>query len=117
MDGDNGAFHNLKRHLSGALLFVAAGSTSAHAEAMTAGVVAEKMSAEDLYTYVAGVVEGLAYSRLQQDGKKTEGMTCIYDWFYKDKDSFGRIEAMFKENPKYPPAAIVAVLAEEKCGG
>ena len=83
---------------------------------MTAGVVAEKMSAGERYTYVAGIVEGLAYARFQKDGKSPKGMSCIYDWFYKDKATIGRVEQMFRENPDYPPGAVVGVMAEAQCG-
>lgn len=83
---------------------------------MTAGVVAEKMSSQQFSSYVAGIVEGLAYARFQKDGKDPIGMGCIYDWFYKEKATIDRVEQMFRENPDYPPGAVVAVMAEAQCG-
>ena len=75
----------------------------------------EKMSSGERYSFVAGVVEGLAVSRYMQDGKKPEGMNCIYDWFYKDKITIERIYAAFTRFPNYLPGAVVDALVRKVC--
>lgn len=83
----------------------------------TAKTVMEKMQPEQRYAYVAGVVEGLAYSRYAKDGKKTDGMECIYDWFYTKPDTLDLIYAGFGQYPQYPPGAIIGALSQKSCGG
>lgn len=61
-----------------ALALALAQGSEAAAEDFTAGVVMTKMNVEQRAAYLAGMVEGLAYSRYRADGKKTEGMACIY---------------------------------------
>lgn len=81
----------------------------------TARVVMEKMTAEERYSYLAGIVEGLAYARYASDGKTRAGMQCIYSWFYDDRKTADLIEAAFAQYPDYTPGAVVAVLAKRKC--
>lgn len=57
----------------------------AEATDLTAGVVMEKMTSEQRPSYIAGVVERLAYARYAKDGKADQGMKCIYQWFYQKK--------------------------------
>ena len=82
----------------------------------TAGVVMEKMDDKERNAYLAGVVEGLAYSRYARDGKKTEGMKCIYDWFYEKKDTHQKIYVAFRRFQDYLPGAVMAAMAEKECG-
>lgn len=87
----------------------------------TAGAVMNRMKSEERLPYIAGVIEGLAYARYMRDGKKTQGMMCIYDWFYKGKDgkssddNITLIYAAFGKYPDYPPGVIVETLAEKAC--
>lgn len=74
------------------------------------------MDAVQRYTFVAGVIEGLAVARYMRDNKKSEGMNCIYDWFYDDKTNSDLIEAAFLKFPAYPPGSIVRALVAKKCG-
>lgn len=83
---------------------------------LTASVVMEKMEAGQRSSYVAGVVEGLAYARFSRDGKKTEGMKCIYDWFYEKPETLKLIYAAFGQYPGYTPGAIIGALAKKSCG-
>ncbi len=82
----------------------------------TAGVVMEKMDGVQRYTFIAGVVEGLAVARYMKDGKKPDGMNCIYDWFYDDKTTKETIYAALGKYSSYKPGAVVDVLAKQKCG-
>jgi hypothetical protein len=88
----------------------------ARAEDFTAGTVMQKMSAQERYPYLAGVVEGLAFSRYMQDGKKTDGMKCIYDWFYDKPDNLNLIYAAMGKYPSFTPGAIIGALVKKDCG-
>jgi hypothetical protein len=89
---------------------------SAGATDFTAGIVMEKMNEKERYTYLAGVVEGLAYARYAKDGKKTDGMKCIYDWFYDSKGTVAKIESAFQRFNDYLPGAVLAAMVEKECG-
>jgi hypothetical protein len=88
---------------------------NANATDFTAGVVMEKMNEAERFQYLAGVIEGLAYSRYMKDGKKADGMKCIYQWFYK-QGTASKIEAAFKRFHDYLPGAVVAAMVEKECG-
>lgn len=90
--------------------------TPAVATDFTAGVVMAKMDGKERYAFVAGVVEGLAMARYMRDGKKPEGMKCLYDWFYKDQATIDIVYAAFQRYPDYPPGTVVSVLAKKTCG-
>ena len=112
------------RNLGGALVcgaIVGFSDTSFADTAMTAGTLVEKMPASERYTYVAGVIDGLAYARFQKDtataGVKSEdGMICIYDWFYKRDDTYETIDATFKAYGEHLPSTLVATLGKNACG-
>lgn len=88
----------------------------ASAQSFTAGIVMEKMDAKERYTFVAGIVEGLAMARYVKDGKKPEGMKCIYAWFYENPEVMRTVSAAFERYPSYPPGTVVDVLTKTKCG-
>lgn len=83
---------------------------------MTAGVIMEKMPQADRYPFVAGIIEGLAYARYVKDGKKTDGMGCIYDWFYKNKGRIQDIYQAFDRFKEHLPGTIVATMVAKECG-
>ena len=89
--------------------------TPAKAERFTTGTVMQKMGSEERFAFVAGIVEGLAMSRYMQDGKKPEGMKCIYDWFYVNPKTVENIYAAFERYPDYPPGTVVDVRARKTC--
>lgn len=91
-------------------------SASASATDFTAGIVMEKMNEAERFQYLAGVIEGLAYSRFVKDGKKTEGMGCIYQWFYEKKETVKKIESAFRHFQNHLPGAVVAAMVEKECG-
>lgn len=82
----------------------------------TAEKVLKEMNAGEKFSYVAGVIEGLAMARYVKDGKKPEGMNCIYGWFYDDKKTVDTIYAAFEKYSTYPPGTIIDVLVKRKCG-
>ncbi len=74
------------------------------------------MEASERFPFIAGIIEGLAYARYVRDGNQTDGMTCIYDWFYETENALDTIYVAFGAYPDYPPAAIVAGVLTQKCG-
>jgi len=114
------SFMNRKKYLKyignmAVALPLAALPVATNAADFNAEKVLNEMSAKEQAVYLAGVVEGLAIARYMKDGKKTDGMGCIYDWFYKDKN-IPTIMAAFERYPTYQPGAIVDVLVKQKCG-
>lgn len=110
--------------LAGAVLL---GSGVAFAEdnrgtPMTAGLIMQKMPVRERFSYIAGIVEGLAYSRFRKDtqakgGKDTGGMKCIYDWFYADNTKrMDVIEAAFRKYAEHYPATLLAAMVKKECG-
>ena len=75
-----------------------------------------KMDGKERFAFVAGVVEGLAMARYVRDGKKPDGMKCIYDWFYKEPKTADTVYAAFERYPDYPPGTVVDLLVRRKCG-
>lgn len=90
----------------------------AFAEEFTAGTVLDRMSFDERASYIAGVVEGLAYARYAADSQSTEGMSCIYSWYYDDSaETIQKVHAAFERYRNHTPGAIIAVLVNRKCGG
>lgn len=75
------------------------------------------MKREEWYPFVAGMVEGVAFHRYTVGDKDKEGMDCIYNWFYETDGTLDKIYTALAEYPTYPPAAVVAALAKQTCGG
>lgn len=105
--------YRVRRYLAAVSFLLGAGPAAA--TDFTAGVVAEKMSPADRYTFTAGVAEGLAYSRYLKDGKTTEGMACIYKWFYAEGTT-AKIDEAFRKFPDYMPAPVMMALSNKECG-
>ncbi len=103
-------------YISTVLALLPLTGSAAWASDLTAKVVMEKMEAGQRYPYIAGVVEGLAYARYSRDGKKTEGMKCIYDWFYEKPETLNLIYAAFGQYPNFTPGAIIGALTRKHCG-
>ena len=108
---------NIAAALAGKLIFIGImGFGTARAEDFNAEKVMKQMSSEERTAYLAGVIEGLAIARYHKDGKKKDGMGCIYDYFYKDKQNLRVIHDAFDKFPTYPPGSIIDVLTKRKCG-
>lgn len=76
----------------------------------------QRLSSEQRFIYVSGIVEGLAFARYQRDGKDATGMDCLYRWFYGSGEAAAKVDAAFTQFPDYTPGAVVAVLANRECG-
>lgn len=89
---------------------------------MTAETIMREMPIGDRYTYVSGIVEGLAYARLVQDTRALgendqSGMNCIYRWYFEDVgQTHMTVEQAFRQYPEHFPATIVSVLINRECG-
>lgn len=81
---------------------------------MTAGVVLERMGADEYAAYLAGIAEGLAYARYEEGG--VEAMTCVYDWFYRTENSLQQIDQAFEHFPDHYPGAVMGALLRRQCG-
>ena len=89
----------------------------AAAEQITAGSLSDNMTADERFAYIAGVTEGLAYSRFLKDRPDETGMSCIYDWFYGGKiRTRRRIDAWFARHPDKPVGTLLYVLIKKECG-
>lgn len=91
--------------------------------ALTAGVILEKMSAEDRFTYYTGIIHGLAYARFRKDSiandnqKDQRGMECIENWFFDGgAESALRIDSTLKKYPKYTVVVILSAMVKKRCG-
>ena len=79
--------------------------------------VLEKMTTSELNAYLTGVVHGLAYTRYKREGKRTDGgMDCILGWFFNGGQTVKQIVQAFRKFPNYTPYAVIAAMAEQKCG-
>jgi len=88
----------------------------AYGQALTAGAIVEQLEPGDRYTFVAGIVEGLAYARFLEDGRsETPGMACIYRWFYETEATPTQIFQAFEAFPDHTPGAVVAAMAARGC--
>jgi len=82
-----------------------------------AGFVLNEMTSDQQVSYIAGIIEGLAFSRWLKDGKIMDGMNCIYDWYYENSlEKWKQIEAFFGEHPARQPGPLVYILVRAECG-
>ena len=98
-----------------AILLVTTSQASAE-QKLTAGLILEKMSSEQRFAYIAGVVEGLAHARLIADGNERSGHDCIFNWFYGGGAS-AKVVAAFRKYPNHYPGPIIHALTKPSCGG
>lgn len=82
---------------------------------MTSGIVVEKMNQSELYTYVAGIVEGLAHARVDGAKPASGERSCVYRWFYETEGTFDRIFVTMGHFKDRMPGAVVAAMAEKRC--
>ena len=103
--------------ISGAALgaLFSSATVAADGDPFVARHVLTEFSSREQVTYFAGVVEGLAYARYLADGKTTDGMSCVYDWFWKDTAILEEIHAALARRPDFPPGPLIGVLVDEAC--
>lgn len=91
------------------------GAQQAQAQNLDAGFVMNKMTSDQQVSYVAGIVEGLAFSRWQRDKPNGDGVKCIYDWHGK-KGIWNKIEQWFGRHPDKQPGPLLYILIKKECG-
>jgi len=101
---------------AGVLGFVLGVGSSAAAQGFTAGKVALEMEAAEQFSFLAGMIEGMAHARLRADGNAPDGMACIYAWFYEDEGTYDNILAAFVRFEDRTPGAVLDALIQRRCG-
>ena len=98
--------------LAAALL---ASPEGAEARDLNAGFVVETMSALEQYSYVAGIVEGLATASASEGDQGSPRQVCIYSWFYDEDDSMQNVLAAFAYFPDRLPGTVVQAMIAQRC--
>lgn len=94
-------------------------TNEAHSREINAGFVMNEMNADQQVSYIAGVVEGMAYSRYLRDKPSEAGMNCIYRWYANNtgtRENRGTVEALFARHPDKPVGVLLYVLMKKECG-
>ena len=83
--------------------------------AITAKDVMEKMSKQDRFNYLTGLIDMRAFVAAQSGDAALP--KCIYDLYYRDQESSAWV-ALFDALAKFPdkqPATIVFLLTQKAC--
>lgn len=99
-----------------AAVFLVSDTPISQAEQLNAGAILNNMSAVERFTYLSGVIEGLAHARFVADGGAT-GRACLHAWFYDTPESRRKLEAAFARYPNEYAAPIILALTKRQCGG
>lgn len=99
------------------LLALWLGPAPAQSEPLNAGFVALEMDASDRYSFVSGIVQGLAFVERVADQATADGANCIYGWFYEEDGTMDTIMAAFAKFQDRDPAAVISALIQRRCGG
>ncbi len=94
-------------------------TNNVQAQNLDAGFVLNKMNADQQVSYIAGVVEGMAYSRYLRDKPSEDGMNCIYQWYANNTGSGEKsknVDALFSRHPDKPVGVLLYVLMKKECG-
>jgi len=101
------------------LTMILTGTNISHAQTINAGFVMNKMNADQQVSYIAGVVEGLAYSRYLRDKPSQEGMNCVYKWYANNTGGAKKrqkMETWLGRYPDKPVGVLLHVLIKKDCG-
>jgi hypothetical protein len=86
--------------------------------AITAEDVTQRMSKQDRYSYLSGLIDMRA-EEAGRSGNAAMG-ACIYDAYYRNggngKEAWAKLLAALEQFPKEEPAAIVFLLTKKACG-
>jgi len=96
-----------------AILTSALMSFSVPSYAITAGDLLEENGSSELYSYLAGLADMLAY--LQFMTENDQRGECIYDWFYRTEGSLETVHKYLQKYADKQPEAIMIVLAKRAC--
>lgn len=95
------------------------GAEDVSAQNINAGFVMEQMSVDQQVSYIAGVVEGLAYSRYLRDKPDQSSMNCVYTWYANNTgtpDKWKSIDDWFERHPDQTVGVLLQVLIKRDCG-
>jgi hypothetical protein len=102
-----------------AAALLAAVPVFSNAVALVSQDVTEKMSHDQRFGYLAGLVDMNAYQAALSGNK--ERAKCIVDAFYanasKDDDPWRRLLDALRQYPDKRPESIVVLLIQKTCGG
>jgi hypothetical protein len=87
------------------------------AAAITAGEVMKKMSEQERFGYLTGLIDMLAYQMSVAGDEKNAA--CIIGAFYRDgrEQNMASMLSAFERFPDRRPEAIVTVVVKKACGG
>ncbi|WP_436397737.1 hypothetical protein [Roseobacter sp. S98] len=97
-------------------MVLAFGPAPSEAEPLNAGFVALDMDPGDRFSFVSGIVQGLAFVQQRADQGSSDGTTCIYSWFYEEDGTMDTIMAAFAKFEDRDPAAVLSALIQRRCG-
>lgn len=100
----------IRKAISAALLFAA---SCPPAFAITASDVMDKMSKEERFSYLTGLVDMMAYQSLLA-GKKDHAK-CVIDKFYDDKVVLKRVYDALDKFPNKAPEGLVILVMRQEC--
>jgi hypothetical protein len=92
--------------------------TEQSAAAVTADDVMKKMSRDERFGYVSGLIDMLSY-QIALSGDKSRAK-CVTDAFFRkkeDNEAWQKLVAAFERFPDRSAEAIVFVLMKQACGG
>ena len=93
-----------------------AGLVSSISHAQTADDVLNRMSEEQSFSYISGVVEGLAAARWAAEQPDSSGMTCIYNWYFdQDGDVHLTITEWLARNSDQRAGFLIYALTQKEC--
>lgn len=77
-----------------------------------------KMESNEASSYIAGVIEGLAFARWVKDQPDSAGMKCIYDWKYGESglDNTQKLHAWLRRHPDKQTGHLTHTLIKQDCG-
>lgn len=79
----------------------------------------KEMNVDQQVSYIAGVIEGLAFSRYLRDKPNQKSMNCVYGWYADNTGSAKKrqkMEAWLAKHPEKPVGVLLHVLIKKKCG-
>jgi hypothetical protein len=92
---------------------------TSYSKTINAGFVMNKMNVDQQVSYIAGVIEGLAFSRYLRDKPNQKSMKCVYGWYAENTggpQKWKKMEAWLAKHPDKPVGVLLYVLIKRKCG-
>ena len=81
---------------------------------MSAGDYTDKMTREQRFGYMNGVLDMAIYQAAQQKNK-AKGQ-CIQDWYYRDETTSGKVFEFLSSSKDLPAPALINISINRECG-